>query len=209
MFFVYNIPNLNPALGPVKGDSQAVSVYDRDLGNRRTVITTPEEADEFVQARKDAIQSGSKKGCALGLATTAAGAGIGAAANYMMEQSKATTINGLIDKLNPEYKAIYEAAKAKHIAQFKSTHAFSGMMERANLLAKDAYKKFDFELRKLFSADNNSFTKIDVAKAAKKGLKAGALIGGAIALCFGLFLPAIKAESADKRITKEFIENNK
>ena len=50
MLFV--IPNYNPSLGPVKGNQQGVSVYDRALGNRRTVITTPEEAEEFIKRQK-------------------------------------------------------------------------------------------------------------------------------------------------------------
>src|SRR5574344_249286 len=100
MFFVYSVPNYNPALGPQNGNRQSVSVYDRDLGNRRTVITTPDEAEEFIKDRKNVISHANKTGFALAGLTTAAATGIGTGMSYF----KNSKLNKLIDKLNPEIK---------------------------------------------------------------------------------------------------------
>ena len=70
--------NMNPALGPVNGDKQAVSVYDRKLGNRRTVVTTPDAADEFIKSRKKTIKYANIKGFVWDVLITAAGAVTGA-----------------------------------------------------------------------------------------------------------------------------------
>ena len=70
--------NTNPALGPVNGDKQAVSVYDRYLGNNRTVVTTPDVADEFIKSRKKTLKDADKKGIVWTVLTTAAGAVTGA-----------------------------------------------------------------------------------------------------------------------------------
>ena len=48
MCFVYTVQNMNPRLGARKGDRQAISVYDRNIGNRRDIITTPDAAEEFI-----------------------------------------------------------------------------------------------------------------------------------------------------------------
>ena len=78
MFFVWKVTNMNPALGPVNGDKQAVSVYDRKLGSRRTVVTTPDAADEFIKSRKKTIKDANIKGFVWTVLTTAAGAVTGA-----------------------------------------------------------------------------------------------------------------------------------
>lgn len=51
MCFVYTVQNMNPRLGARKGDRQAISVYDRNIGNRRDIITTPDAAEEFISDR--------------------------------------------------------------------------------------------------------------------------------------------------------------
>ena len=54
MCFVYTVQNMNPRLGARKGDRQAISVYDRNIGNRRDIITTPDAAEEFISDRNKA-----------------------------------------------------------------------------------------------------------------------------------------------------------
>ena len=78
--------NSNPALGPVNGDKQAVSVYDRYLGNNRTVVTTPDAADEFIKSRKKTLKDADKKGIVWTVLTTAAGAVTGAICNSSEKQ---------------------------------------------------------------------------------------------------------------------------
>lgn len=197
MFFVYNIQNTNPALGPIKGDSQAVSVYDRDLGNRRTVITSPEEAEEFVTARKHYVNSAAKQGLGIGAAMTAIGAAAGAVINHEIEKSKAIKLNKLVDQINGEYKQALKNSKKGN----------TFILE--DVLKSDVYKNVKFKLRELFSYDENIFKNVDLKALSKTSLKVGALIGAGIGAFFGLFAPDFKAEKADKKITQAFIENNK
>ena len=203
MFLVYNIPNVNPAVGVVKDGKQAVSVYDRDLGNRRAVITTPEEADAFVTARKEVLTNATKQGYLDGLLLTVAGTGIGAAINAYMENAKAKDLNTLIDELNPEFKEALAKANKKSKSGDQTTFV------KSDILNKDAYKDKKFKLMELFSEDAKEFKKLDVSKVTKKAGKYGALIGGATAAVIGIFIPAYKAESADKKITEAFINRNK
>lgn len=197
MFFVYNVPNMNPAVGVAKNGKQAVSVYDRDLGNRRTVMTTPEEADAFITARKEVINNATKQGYIDGLLTTAAGAGIGAAVNAYIENTKSKKMNELIDKLNPEFKEALAANKDNLIKT------------KMQVLSRDNYKEHEFKLRDLFSDEAKEFKKLDVSKLTKKAGMYGAIIAGATAAVIGLFIPAFKAENADKKLTEAFINNNK
>ncbi len=197
MFFVYNVPNMNPAVGVAKDGKQAVSVYDRGLGNRRTVITTPEEADAFVTARKEVISNATKQGYIEALFTTIAGAGFGAGVNAFWEHSKTRKLNELVDKLNPEFKT--ELAANKNDA----------IKTKMQVLARDAYKEHEFKLRNLFSEEAQEFVKIDMTKALKKAGMYGAAFGALTAAFIGLFIPAFKAENADKKITEAFINNNK
>jgi len=197
MFYVYSVPNMNPSLGPVKNGKQAVSVYDRELGNRRTVITSAEEADAFVSFRKKALEKAAQKGMLDGLLLMAAGAGVGAGVGAYTESEKSNKINSLIEPLNKEFKELL-AEKPDMVVTAKSS-----------VLNLDAYKKYADELRKLFSEETKEFTKIDVAKAVKDVGKYGALIGAAIAGIFGLFIPAFKVENKDKQLTDAFIRYNK
>lgn len=197
MFFVYDITNYNPTMGVAKNGKQAVSVYDRDLGNRRVVETTPEEADAFVSARKQSLENASKEGLLSWLAAAVLGTGAGAGIGAYMQNSKSKKINELVDKINPEYEKIYEKnGKMKLSAESEA-------------LKGDAYKKYVSELRSLFSEEKNMFTKIDVSKAAKSGAKYGAGFGLALGAVLGMFFPLFMVENADKKITKAFIDNNK
>ncbi len=203
MFLVYNIPNMNPALGVINDGKQTVSVYDRDLGNRRTVITTPEDADAFVTARKEVLKNAAKQGCLDGLLLTVAGTGIGAAINAYMENAKAKDLNTLIDKLNTDFKEALDKANAE------SKTGDQTVFVKSDILNKDAYKAKKLDLMELFSEEAKEFKKLDVSKVTKKAGKYGALIGGATAAIIGLFIPEYKAEKADKKLTEAFINNNK
>lgn len=200
MFFIYNIENTNPVIGAVKGDCQTVSVYDRDLGNRRTVITSPEEVDEFVTARKHNVDSAAKQGLGIGAALIAIGAGAGAAINRKLEKSKAIKVNKLVDQINAEYKN--KKALIKDKEKF-STFILDDIFKSAT------YKNFESKLRGLFSYNEEIFKQIDINALSKSSLREGAWIGGAIGLLIGIFVPGIKVENADKKITQAFIENNK
>lgn len=198
---------MNPALGPIKGNQQAVSVYDRDLGNRRTVLTTPEEADEFVKERQEKIKNAQRRGLVDGLLITAGGAGIGGAINAYLEKSNADKLNKIVDQLNPEYAQAY----AEKAAQMKAINSKLDpkMSVKMEVLDRDAFKNLRFELGKLFSEDENIFKKVDPKVLMKKGAKYGAIMGAALAAIIGIFTPAFRAENADRKITKDFIENNK
>lgn len=196
MFFVYEVPNMNPALGPVKGDKQSVSVYDRDLGNRRTIITTPDEADEFIQYRKDKMQDAAKRGWGLAALTTAAGAAAGAAVNVLKNVKEAEKLNELIEPLNKAFKAVLKNPDMIIKAKFET-------------LEKDEFKNYKFKLGELFSIDTNEFKKIDIKSLMKRAGKYGAVCGALLTACFAFAIPFIKASNADKNITQAFIEDNK
>lgn len=185
MLFV--IPNYNPSLGPVKGNQQGVSVYDRALGNRRTVITTPEEAEEFIKDRNSVISHANKTGFALAGLTTAAATGISAGISY----AKNNNLNKLIDELNPQIK------------DFALKHNKDGYTLRdAFLKHKDISSS---KLKHTFDILENNFKKVNV----KSNVKEAVLITGIMAGIFSLLIPSIKAENADKKITNEFINANK
>ena len=147
---IYVVPNYNPSLGPIKDGKQAVSVYDRDLGNRRTIITSQEEADAFVQTRKEVMQKAGKKGLVAALGTIVTGVLIGGL--FAISRGKIADL-----------KALKEGGKIiKNTAQL-------------------------------------------ITPAVKEAATMGGLIGAIIGAC----IPAAKADNADKRITKAFIENSK
>lgn len=196
MFFVYDVPNLNPALGPVEGDKQTVCVYDRNLGNRRTIVTTPEEADLFISTRKQVIDDAAKRGWGLAGLTTAAGAAIGAGVNRYMDVKKAKNLDKLVEPLNTSFKELLDAGKT----------AFGAKID---VLDKDLFKGHRFDLGDLFSEEAKAFKHVDVKSIARRAMKMGALGGAALAACFAFSIPFIKAGNADKKITQEFIDYNK
>ena len=196
MFFVYDIPNVNPSLGPVKGDKQEVSVYDRNLANRRIVTTTPEEADEFVKTRTQVVNSATKRGWGLAALTTAVGAAIGAGLESFYKVGHAKKLNELVEPLNKGLEELVASGKSLFSAKF-------------DLLGKDAFKKFAFELRELFSEDAKMFKPADIKAVAKSAMKSGAIGGAIVAAILGLMIPFINANNADKKITQEFIDANK
>ncbi|MGN0030700.1 MAG: hypothetical protein ACI37Q_01950 [Candidatus Gastranaerophilaceae bacterium] len=196
MFFVYDIPNVNPSLGPVKGEKQDVSVYDRDLGNRRTVTTTPEEADDFVKTRTQVVNSATKRGWGLAALATATGAAIGAGVETFSKVGHAKKLNELVEPLNKGLAELLESGKSLFSAKF-------------DLLEKDAFKKFSFELRELFSEDAKMFKPADIMAVAKRAMKSGAIGGAVVAAIFAWVIPLASANNADKKITQEFIDANK
>ena len=196
MFFVYEVPNMNPALGSITNNQQSVSVYDRDLGNRRTVITTPEEADAFIDTRKQVINSAANRGWGLAGLVTAAGAAIGAGVNRYFDVKSAKKLDALIDPLNQVLSDAIASGKTLFSAKFDA-------------LRKDAFKKFSFELGELFSEDAKMFKHVDIKSIAKHAMKTGAIGGALLAACFAFSIPFVKANNADKKITQEFIELNK
>lgn len=196
MIFLYTVPNRNPSLGPVEGDKQQVSVYDSKLGNNRTVITTPEEADLFIDTRNQVINSAAKRGWGLAGLATAAGAGIGAGVNRYFDVKNAKQINALIDPLNKTMKDLLDSGKSVLVAKLEA-------------LGKDEFKNLQWELREVFSEDTKMFKAIDIKSVAKRAMKMGALGGAALAACFAVAIPFIKADRADRKITQEFIDYNK
>lgn len=196
MFFVYDIPNVNPSLGPVKGEKQDVSVYDRDLGNRRIVTTTPEEADDFVKTRTQVVNSATKRGWGLAALATAAGAAIGAGIESLSKVRHAKKLNELVEPLNKGLAELLESGKSLFSAKF-------------DLLEKDAFKKFSFELRELFSEDAKMFKPADIKAVAKRAMKSGAIGGAVVAAIFAWMIPLASANNADKKVTQEFIDANK
>ncbi len=195
-FFVYDVPNLNPALGPVQGDKQSVSVYDRNLGNRRTIVTTPEEADLFIDTRKQVIDAAAKDGWKLAGLTTVAGSAIGAGVNRYMDVKKAKKLDALIEPLNAALKELVDAGKSLFAAKI-------------DVLEKDLFKEHRFDLGELFSEEAKAFKHVDVKSIAKRAMKMGALGGAALAACFAFSIPFVKAGNTDKKITQEFIDYNK
>lgn len=187
MFFVYSVPNCNPALGPKNGDRQSVSVYDRELGNRRTIITTPDEADEFIKDRKKVISHANRVGLALTGLTTVATAGIAAGISYM----KNNNLNKLIDHLNPEIK------------DFALKNCKKGFDLRDAFLKHKGISSS--KIKDTFGILENNFKKINV----KSNVKEAAILAGILGFVLGLLIPSIKAENADNKITKEFINANK
>ncbi|MBD5402995.1 hypothetical protein HDR58_09425 [bacterium] len=209
MFFLASIPNTNPALGPIEKNKQAVSVYDRRLGNVRTVITTPEKADEYIKKREEQVTAATKKGWVLTGITTGSGAIVGAYLNTLIDRNKAKKLNELVDIINPEYKTAYDQAFDAHKSRWGNTYTFNDLGIKSNLLDKEKYKNFEFELRRLFSSELNNFKKADIKTVTKKAIKTGAITGSVLAFCFGIAAPYLKANKADRKITEVFIHENK
>ena len=199
MFFVYNIPNYNPALGVAKDGKQVVSVYDRNIGNRRSVVTSPEEADAFVKARKEIIENASKRGLCDIPVLGVAGAGLGAAIDVAYTYFETNKLNNLATEATEALKNMQEAKPTEMISSLKY-----------DLLHKnEKFKGHWAKLSDMFCEESKSFKALDMTKQLKKAGKAGAIAGGVAGLCFGLFAPALRVEKADKKFTSLFIENNK
>ena len=196
MFFVCDIPNVNPSLGPVKGDKQEVSVYDRDLANRRIVTTTPEEADEFVKTRTQVVNSATKRGWGLAALTTAVGAAIGAGVESFFDVRHTKKLNKLIEPLNNALDELVASGESLLGAKLK-------------VLEKDAFKNFSFELRELFSEDAKMFKSADITAVAKRAMKSGAIGGAIVAAILALMIPSKNANNADNKPTQEFLDANK
>lgn len=184
MFIVYPVISL----GPIKGNKQSVSVYDSKFGNNRTVVTTPEEAEEFINYRNSAL----KKACRQGLGITALATTLGAGAGALYTRYKNTNLNKLIDKINPE------------------------IIDYARKTGKDGYSlKHDFldlkkistfgDLSKTFSNTKNLFEKVKLTK----GMGEIAIIPGLIGTLIGLVTTGIKVDKTDYKITQQFINDNK
>lgn len=201
MFFVCSVSNTNPSLGPVKGDQQSISVYDRNLGNRRTLISTPEEIDDFVSERSSVLKSARKNGLAIGLSTlagcTAAGAGIAAA----LKSNKINKLNELVPELNSTLTNILKNSKEKFPSAFKAKDEAIEIMSKKYSELKQSIKT------DLFNFNKERFVKINKNNAVKDAAAEGALLGMVLG-SLGLFAPACMEESADKKITDRFIRNN-
>lgn len=202
MCFVYTVQNMNPRLGARKGDRQAISVYDRNIGNRRDIITTPDAAEEFISDRNKALKSANN--ICKGL--LASGIAIGAAIGAAIMAKKASKLGKLIEeKLNPRFAQKYEEALQEHINKGYSKDSFSEFMVKQDVLSEDAFKNLSFKLNDLFSKDKNEFLKPSMVKESLEGAGVGAL-GGILA---GIMPSFVIPENADKKVTAEFIENNK
>ena len=68
-----------------------------------------------------------------------------------------------------------------------------------------AHKNLSFKLRDLFSEDKNAFVKPNMTKESLEGAGVGALGGTLVGIMPSFVIP----ENADKKVTAEFIENNK
>lgn len=201
MFFVYAVQNLNPRLGVRKGDRQAISVYDRNIGNRRDIVTTPAAAEEFISDRNKTL----KRANNICNWLLAGGIAIGAAIGTAIMAKNASKLGKLIDDINPIYTERYEKALQEHINKGFNKDTFNEFMVKQDLLSEDACKNFRFKLNDLFSKDKNEFLKPSMVKESLEGAGVGAL-GGILA---GIMPSFVIPGNADKKVTAEFIENNK
>lgn len=201
MFFVYTVQNMNPRLGVRKGDRQAISVYDRNIGNRRDIVTTPAAAEEFISDRNKTL----KRANNICNWLLAGGIAIGAAIGTAIMAKNASKLGKLIDDINPIYAERYEKALQEHINKGFNKDTFNEFMVKQDLLSEDACKNFRFKLNDLFSKDKNEFLKPSMVKESLEGAGVGAL-GGILA---GIMPSFVIPENADKKVTAEFIENNK
>ncbi len=201
MWFVYTVQNMNPRLGVRKGDRQAISVYDRNIGNRRDIVTTPAAAEEFISDRNKTL----KRANNICNWLLAGGIAIGAAIGTAIMAKNASKLGKLIDDINPIYAERYEKALQEHINKGFNKDTFNEFMVKQDLLSEDACKNFRFKLNDLFSKDKNEFLKPSMVKESLEGAGVGAL-GGILA---GIMPSFVIPENADKKVTAEFIENNK
>ncbi len=201
MWFVYTVQNMNPRLGVRKGDRQAISVYDRNIGNRRDIVTTPAAAEEFISDRNKTL----KRANNICNWLLAGGIAIGAAIGAAIMAKNASKLGKLIDDINPIYAERYEKALQEHINKGFNKDTFNEFMVKQDLLSEDTCKNFRFKLNDLFSKDKNEFLKPSMVKESLEGAGVGAL-GGILA---GIMPSFVIPENADKKVTAEFIENNK
>ena len=201
MWFVYTVQNMNPRLGVRKGDRQAISVYDRNIGNRRDIVTTSAAAEEFISDRNKTL----KRANNICNWLLAGGIAIGAAIGTAIMAKNASKLGKLIDDINPIYAERYEKALQEHINKGFNKDTFNEFMVKQDLLSEDTCKNFRFKLNDLFSKDKNEFLKPSMVKESLEGAGVGAL-GGILA---GIMPSFVIPENADKKVTAEFIENNK
>ncbi len=192
---IYDSVFVSPALGAVKGDTQEVSVYDSKLGNRRVVITTPEEADAFVKDREDAIKKAAKKGWGLAALGTATGGAIGAAVGGALGLRDGKKLSAFVEPLNQEIQALLASGKSLFMAKSEALHN----------IAKDHY----FDMNKYFDEGLKAFKAIDPKVIAKKAAKSGLAAGAFLAACFAVAIPFFKAQNAGNKVSQEFLEANK
>ena len=79
-----------PVLGPIMGNKQQVTVYDQKNNVRRTIITSPVEAEAFIGMKNRETKKAVRKGCLQGLGIAAAGAAIGSVVALIAKPSLAT-----------------------------------------------------------------------------------------------------------------------
>lgn len=202
MCFIYTVENHNPKLGPKKGNKQAISVYDRNLGNRREIITTPEAAEEFISTRNEALKKANNISSGIFAGCIVLGAAIGAA----IAGKKTADLGKLIEeKLNPRYAEKYQQALQEHVQKWGDKATFSNILPKMEVLDEEAFKKYSLKLMGLFSEAKNTFEKPKMKPALLEGGGIGALGG----ILVGLVPACIQPENTDAKITNEFIENNK
>ena len=140
MWFVYTVQNMNPRLGVRKGDRQAISVYDRNIGNRRDIVTTPAAAEEFISDRNKTL----KRANNICNWLLAGGIAIGAAIGTAIMAKNASKLGKLIDDINPIYAERYEKALQEHLNKGFNKDTFNEFMVKQDLLSEDACKNFRF-----------------------------------------------------------------
>lgn len=190
----YLIDNYNPSLGPVIDGKLNVSVYDRDLGNMRTVSTTPQEADEFVKNRKTVLTAANKDGIKLGVGIAAATAVACAVAGAIMGAVRTGKINKAADKLNAAIQQLGD-------------NVTSEVERKIQIQSMKMESPFWADLK--FNETLGQFVHFDKLKAAVNYAKWGVAGGLGLGAILGSIASFGKVELADKKITNEFIEANK
>ncbi len=199
--------NNNPTVAPAKNGQQEVTVYDRNIGNKRTVIASKEDVDAFLterqQVNKDALSQSKTK---IAQGTVLAGAATGLA-SAVIEGFSTKKLNGLVKKLNPVFKEAFDKALDEHQKSVWRDRKMDPTSVIMKVLDQKPFKNKYFELKKLFNEEANNFNSVKVMNKAMKSAGIGLAAGAAIGLLSGaLLIPAAQVEKADAKLTDEFIK---
>lgn len=199
--------NNNPTVAPAKDGNQAVTVYDRNIGNKRTVIAPKEDVDAFLAARQDANKDALLKSRGKIAQGAVASGAVVAALSSAFDAVSSNKLNNLVKKLNPVYKEAYDKALQEHEKSVWRDRPMDKTTVVREVLDKKPFKNKYFDLKDLFSEEANNFNKVKVLKKALKSGGIGLAAGAAVGLIFGaLVYPALTVEKADAKLTDEFIK---
>ena len=182
------VTNTNPTVASAGDGKQVITVHDSDLGNRRTIVTTKEECDRYINEQKQLKEEASRKTAQTTLLSALGGTGLGALVGFFKGKSDTKAMDAVIDQCN----ALLRAGKSKN----------NVFLEHSS----DFFRKFSTFLDDFYNKSTKEFNKVGNTRI-KECITHAAPLG---TILFGLagLLVGLKHYEPVKASTQEFIKNN-